>query len=283
MKSSLKIIQSLLVIAILHGPHSFAQERERSFTLAINSKYFEWPINLVVELPRGWRKSSQKYKVVYYESSRQPSNLINDYLRPFPVMTVGIDTMTGGYGTSKGGRMYHLSPTEVETISLGDKVVAVPGGTGGGPLLLKCIKEEIIPLIESRYPADSQDRTFMANSAGGLFCYYMLLQPEQPFRNIIASSPGHVNWDNDVLFMMESNLSETTESLPLNLYTTVGSEDIPAIAPPLKRFLEQISSRGYKGLNVNFQVNEGADHYTNKFVSYPMGLKWVMEQIGVEE
>lgn len=62
--------------------------------------------------------------------------------------------------------------------------------SGGGPAFLDVIASEIIPYVESRYPASSEQRTLVGHSYGGLFATYAWLTRPELFAKYIIVSPS---------------------------------------------------------------------------------------------
>jgi predicted alpha/beta superfamily hydrolase len=69
--------------------------------------------------------------------------------------------------------------------------------TGGGEKFLQFIKEELIPYVETQYPA-APYRILAGHSLGGLMALYCLLQHPDYFNAYIAISPS-LQWDENKL------------------------------------------------------------------------------------
>lgn len=272
------LLKAIGICLISFSSLAFAQRPERTIEKTIDSEFLNRPMKLHIQLPRGYFENEQKYKVVYYvDGGPQNQDLINGFLEAYTAPAERTKLITVGINTGPD-RMYFFTPTEVKNAEVSSGRI-FRGESGGGTLLLQCIQKEIIPWVESTYRADFQDRTLMGASAAGVFCFYTLLQPGQPFKNFIVCSGGHLTWDNDLLFKLESELSQSIKHFPVNIYASRGSDDHAFLIPHLDRFIEQLSSSAYEGMNLHYQVNQGADHLTNKWATYPMGLSWVLTQM----
>ncbi len=98
-------------------------------------------------------------------------------------------------GIPNTNRMRDLTPTNAEE------------GTGGGPAFLDFIENEVIPYIESNYPA-SNYRTFIGHSLGGLMVIDTLLERPDLFTNYIAIDPSMWWDDRKILAKAEGSLHD---------------------------------------------------------------------------
>lgn len=269
------IFKIFLYIALPFSSLTWAQTTEQfEWEKTVASEFLNRPIKVHIQVPPNYHNNNEKYRVVYYLDSPGTKAFINTFLaqatrsrRSEKLIAVGIDT--------SGSRPFYFSPTRRGPH---DDFKFPADETGGGPMLFKCIREEIIPMVESTFRADSNGRTLMGHSFAGFFCLFTLVQPDQPFSNIIASSPGPLFWDDNFIFREESSFSQSNKSLPVNLYTTAGSKDKSRLISSFTEFIDQLNSRGYDQLNVKFMINEGDSHVTNMWVTYVRGLSWVLKQ-----
>jgi hypothetical protein len=54
------------MLAFSLGRPACSQENEHTFEKTIDSEYLDKPIKLYIDLPRGYHRNSQKYRVVYH-------------------------------------------------------------------------------------------------------------------------------------------------------------------------------------------------------------------------
>ena len=139
--------------------------------------------------------------------------------------------------------------------------------TGGAPLFLSFICDELVPFIESAYPVAPDNRALGGYSYGGLFSLFALFERPGMFQRYFAGSPS-IHFANRVLFDMEQTFSETQTDLPARLFLTMGGlEDESGIAD-MKRMEEVLKSRNYPGLKVESQIFEGEHHAS----AYPASI-----------
>lgn len=149
-----------------------------------------------------------------------------------------------------------------------------PPGTGEAANFLAFLKEELIPLIETNYRADTSQRMLMGSSFGGLFALYTLLTEPELFSGYVAASPA-VSFGNRTIFKQEAEYADQHQDLPLKLYLSVG--ELEPLAPPVKAFINIINERGYRGLTMKTQIIAGERHASNKPEAYNRGLRFILQ------
>jgi predicted alpha/beta superfamily hydrolase len=236
-------------------------------------------------LPYNYYSEDSDFGVIYYLDCNRFYGFVNDLIhtRLFPkLITVGIDfdrTRLGGGNSYRRVRSLYLTPT-----SWG------PGGpywpdkaedTGKAQEFLKCIEKEIIPLIESEYRADPEDRTLVGHSYGGLFSLYAIFESPGLFDRVVAASPS-IPWDANFIHRLEAQYAKSKGELPIRLYTATGRlEEFPEdpMVSSLMAFGDQLKNRNYNGLSFKIEINEGENHGTNSFITYVHGLRWVFSDL----
>jgi hypothetical protein len=127
--------------------------------------------------------------------------------------------------------------------------------TGGAPIFLRSIREEIIPFIEKNYRISSSRRGLAGYSYGGLFTLYALFQAPNLFSNHLAGSP--TLWDR--LFDYEEDYATGHNDLETRLFLTVASLELELI-PRIERMFELLRSRKYPSLKLEHKIFEGEGH-----------------------
>lgn len=160
-------------------------------------------------------------------------------------------------------RTRHLAPTAVEQ-----------RGGGGAANFLGFIRDELIPFVESNYPANPEDRTLLGLSLSGLFSVYALLHHPETFSSYIAGSPA-LGWDDGVIFQYERELAKRRSSLPVKLFTSVASSEDPAVTD-VERMVETLKAN-YTGLEVTSVLLEGETHLSVVGHTMSRGLRAVFQ------
>ena len=154
--------------------------------------------DLWIYLPRSVEDehSDNIYPVVYLLDG-------NGHFRSVSGMIYQLSTVNGNkkipemivVGIPNTDRFRDLTPTHTE------------GTSGGGTAFLDFVENEVIPHVESNYPA-SQHRTFIGHSLGGLMAIEALITRPEVFTNYVAIDPS-LWWDEQsVLHRAEAALDE---------------------------------------------------------------------------
>jgi predicted alpha/beta superfamily hydrolase len=127
--------------------------------------------------------------------------------------------------------------------------------TGGAASFLEAIREEVIPFVESRYRAASDNRGLAGFSYGGLFTLYTLFHDTGLFMRYFAGSP--TMWDE--LFEYEEFYASSHDDLDARVFMTAGSNE-KKLCAAMKRMADRLSSREYPGLELETWLFEGEGH-----------------------
>lgn len=136
---------------------------------------------------------------------------------------------------------------------------------------LAFLKMELIPFIESTYPADPADRCLAGYSSGGMFTLYALLhQPDLFLRYLVGSAifdsmlPHYLSY--------EQQLAQSRTSLPVHAFFSTGElED--NIVPSFHQFIDRLKSRGYEGLHLETLIDAGENHFSTISTALSKGFK----------
>lgn len=223
---------------------------------------------LQILLPAKYQGSTKKYPVVYVMDSQWDFPLVKciygeQYYDGFipEIIVVGV---TWGGGKVLRTRDY---TTPLSSGQLPD--------VGGADKFLDFMNTELFPFIESNYRAESDNRTLMGCSLGGLFTLYTLFTHTDMFTGYAAASPA-LSWDNGILTKHEEAFSKKQLSKPVRVYMTVG--DVEGGRPYFEKFAETMKSRNYNSVRLHSKVLENTGHSGTKSETYSRGLQYVFER-----
>lgn len=221
---------------------------------------------LQILLPSKYEGSTKKYPVVYVMDSQWDFPLVKciygeQYYDGFipEIIVVGV---TWGGGKVLRSRDYVPSMN-------GDQ------GSGGADKFLDFMKTELFPFIESNYRAESDNRTLMGCSLGGLFTLYTLFTHTDMFTGYAAASPA-LGWANGALLQHEEVFSKKQLAKPVRVYMTVG--DVELGRPYFEKFAATMRSRNYTTVQVQSKVLENTGHSGTKSETYSRGLQYFFER-----
>lgn len=226
---------------------------------------------LQISLPSGYEKSNKKYPVVYLMDSQWDFPLVTSiygeqYFDGFIPEVILVGVTWGGVNPNPDSlRARDYTPTKEARLTQ----------SGGADKFLDFMKTELFPFIESNYRVDTENRSLMGCSLGGLFTIYTMFTHTEMFSGYIAASPA-VGWDNEVLYQFEKAFSKKTLTKPIRLYMTVG--DVERGRPIFEKLSNFIIKNQYPNLSAKSKVLENTGHSGTKTETYSRGLQYVFER-----
>ena len=267
---NLKSLLGFLAVAVVMNK-AYSQELKvelpgtqvLKFTSAIDTQQYILHINL----PENYGKTNKRYPVLYITDGQWffPSMYVGyggqhyDGFLP-DLILVGI-TWPDNYAGSRGR---DFTPNRVE---------GMPGSGNAGPFL-SVIKNEVIKLIDSAYRTDQNDRALYGTSLGGLFALYTLFHESTLFNRYIIISPA-LQWDNEILFKYEKKFAETNRPLNAKIFISYGEYEEPFSGNVFNRFVTQLKSRKYRGLEMESMKVARMGHSGSGTVGGIIGLQYV--------
>ncbi len=263
----------LSCFSLLFAITSFSQNNPvvipGSQTLIFTSSYVQdQAYALQVSLPASYGKTNKTYPVVYLMDSQWDFPLVTalygqQYYDGFipEVIIVGI-TWGGDHPNPDSLRARDYTPTNEKRLPQ----------SGGADAFLSVIKNEVFPLINKSYRADTADQTLMGCSLGGLFTMYTLFTHPMMFNRYIAASPAFT-WDNNVLYQYEKKYHDNPSNPKAKLFMCVGG--VETSAPAFQKLTQFLSDRHYNNLQVENRVLDNIGHSGTKGEGYERGLQSV--------
>jgi predicted alpha/beta superfamily hydrolase len=124
---------------------------------------------------------------------------------------------------------------------------------------LKVLEHELIPFIDANYRTDPSDRILMGFSLGGLFVLYTIFKNHGLFHRCFAGSPS-INWDEEFIFNLEKQFSESNQDLPIKLFISAGELKKKSMISNLARMEKLLNSRNFPGLELNTHIFKNETH-----------------------
>jgi hypothetical protein len=144
-----------------------------------------------------------------------------------------------------------------------------------GDKFFSFLTSELAPRIETTYPADTTQRTFLGHSLGGFFALYSLLDnAANPFfKKVVAASCSIGLGKDNAVFVKEAQVAQAVSDIPATLF--IGCGELVGSAPAMhQQFYNRIQSRNYPNLKVAYETYPKS-HATDPFPSFKNGLKYV--------
>lgn len=264
------------LITLLLTSTLFSQSAEVTIPGSQTKKFTSKIVNgqeyvLQISLPSGYDKSDKKYPVVYLMDSQWDFPLLTalygqQYYDGFipELIIVGI-TWGGDRPNPDSLRSRDYTPTTEQRLPQ----------SGGADKFLSVIKNEVFPLIEKTYRTDTNDRTLVGCSLGGLFTMYTLFTHPDMFNRYVAASPAFT-WDNNVLHKYEEEYHARTSNPPAKLFMCVGG--VETSVPGFEELTSFLNNRNYTNLQIESKVLENTGHSGTKGEGYARGLQFVFKR-----
>jgi len=145
----------------------------------------------------------------------------------------------------------------------------------GADKFLDFMKTELFAFIERNYRAESDNRTLMGCSLGGLLTLYTLFTHTDMFTGYAAASPA-LGWNNGALLKQEEAFSKKQNAKPVRVFMTVG--EVETDRDYFERFAETMKNRNYKNMRLQSKVLTNTGHSGTKSETYSRGLQFVFER-----
>ena len=155
-----------------------------------------------------------------------------------------------------------------------------PTPTGDAGNFLKFIKDELIPIVEKDYRADSSKRILVGHSYGGLFGLFSLFEAPDLFNTLIIGSPT-LSYGNRFTFEREESFAKEHKKLNAKIYLYVGEyeEDIKdTTMTDTLRIAAILQGRKYEGLSLVKHVFLDQNHCEVAAPGFQWGLKYALKK-----
>ena len=256
--------------------------------LIYHSTIVDQDFELSISLPSGYARTDTTYPVLFVLDANIGFGIVSNLVRILAtlhkeipeLLVVGIGYPIEGLVDWVIWRNRDLSPTSdpesdqywmarLSGATGRDDIVIV---SGGAPKFLECIREELIPFIESRYRVSTTDRALMGHSRGGLFGLYALFHHPETFARYLLSSPSN-QWDDNILFRYEQAYSDNHSDLVARVFMSFGSMEDEVSIENMYKIKALLLSRAYPNLELETHVFEDENHGSVSPGAFSRGLR----------
>jgi len=286
-------------------------------THLVRSKHVQQTFKIQVMLPPHRKGDARRYPVVYVTDANYSFDMFKsiayllqisaDDAPGFILVGIGYPSDSPFAGGLLRAREYSFPPYPEFNVK------AIPGflkkalsvGVYAGTLLAEegakdfygaedfrhFIGEELIPLIDGKYPTVRGDRTYFGHSGGGFFGLFTLFTQSDLFKNYIVSSPGllydgeapgGIKYHNyDCGMQMARTFIDSAKSLEgTRLYMSAGAEEEfePALGPwqlvsGFYQMAKVMKNAAIPGLDFMTEVFPGETHITVWPIAFIHGVQ----------
>jgi len=246
---------------------------------------------IFVALPKSYSSSDRHYPVIYQLDPFRVFGMVKEltdvFTTPYTiipeVIVVGIGY--GGEGMEARlnwvmGRTRDYTPVydsyteeRYEALIQNAGITGMDIKTGGAPLFLNFLRDELIPFVESDYRIDEDNRMLSGHSFGGLFSLYALFQAPDLFRKYFIGSPS-IYFSDELPISYERKYAESHTDLDAEVFMSVGGLETRT-ARHVGQMAELLRSRNYRSLILETKVFENESHVT----CYPASLSRALVEL----
>ncbi len=257
---------------------------ERTEMRTLHSDIVGGDYELSISLPNSYSTADTTFPVIFlldpYYVFSMVKNLTDVFTADYTIIPEMIIVGIGYGGKGKVassnwvlGRLRDYSPVRnIEKEEYFEKRLEEAGlsnvdvETGGAPLFLDFIRDELFPFIETNYRIDTNMRMLSGYSAGGLFGLYALFHDPDLFQKYFIGSPSTM-YNDGITYEYEENYASANSDLEAEVFMSAGALEIP-LAKNMEKMIEILLSRNYKSLKLESAIFDNETHVT----CYPAAL-----------
>mgnify|MGYP001462644372 CR=1 FL=1 len=256
------------------GPRAFLTDVEsRVMEARGNGRTYQ----ISVALPDGYGTEAT-WPVLYVTDANAEFGLAVETARlgAFAGEMPGLVVVGIGYPNPGQGFRASLTPRAFDLTPTCDPSASVP--TGGAPVFLSFLRDELVPLIERDFSVSRTDRGLMGHSFGGLFATYALVAGAGLFGRFVIASPS-IWWHDRSILAMEEACAASGAPMEARVFLAAGSlERTPAgvpVADDITGLAQRLHDRRYPGLEVECHSFDGEGHVSVIGAAFSRGLRAV--------
>ncbi|HLA95623.1 MAG TPA: alpha/beta hydrolase-fold protein, partial [Pyrinomonadaceae bacterium] len=249
----------LLFTAIHAQPQQVASVVHTRYT--ISSTALGEDRTILVRVPTGYERSTQRFPVVVMLDAHPPQNAV--------MASIIEDQANAGrmpemilVGIQNTDRTRDLTPTKTEREN-----------TGGGDKFLDFIQNEVLPFVEKNYRTQPY-RVFAGHSLGGLTVVYTMISRPDLFNGYIAASPV-LHWDKNFPINKSAEVFKTRKDWKKTLFIALGNE--PDYDAGFNLYKDLLKKADLKDFSYEFQHWMDEDHGSIVHRAYLAGMRKIFE------
>lgn len=220
-------------------------------SIKLESKILDMTVHLLIFLPAGYEKTQAKYPVVFsFRHYQFTSGILSWH---FPRMIL-VDFSNVNY------EYFSLYPEKNRS------------GFGSAEKMLRFIKDELVPFIDSNFRT-LHYRLLMGGSSGGIFSIYAILSEPELIDSAFAAGPMFAEFDWERVSEILEKALQNRRSHDNKLYFTAG--DQPELLPYIRLFQGLLNKYQPQGLKWKYDPAPGETHLTIGVRTFFDGLKWL--------
>lgn len=234
---------------------------------------------IVISLPNGYKNSSTNYPVLYVLDGLQNIKhtvgtvelLTESGLIP-PLIVVGIESLD---------RTKDLTPSKAgQNVHGGSGNAGIPQ-SGGAPMFLKFLSEELIPFVELNFRTHPY-RILEGHSLGGLFSVYTLVEKPDLFDAFIVEAPA-LWWNNEEMTEKATAFFKSNQELNKTVYFGIGGGDGWGMRQELIRYVDVVKKNTPKNFKWLHEEVGDEGHMASRLLLNYNGLKFLFSDLKISD
>ncbi len=237
-------------------------------SVSIHSNILDEDRTIYIHTPSGYRDGDEAYPVLYVLDGMPYLQLAAGILRYHTMFYVLPNMIVVGIPNTDRNR--DLTPTS-SNIYEGEEVDWLQN-TGGADNMLRFMKDELFPYIETNYRTQPF-RIIAGHSFGALFAVHSLLSQPELFNAYLCISTSF--WfDNNVLTRRVKSITPSIAFPNRFLYLSVGGEESSMQINANQEFVELLRKQRPEGLTWTFDYLNDEDHGSQGLKAMINGLEF---------
>lgn len=145
---------------------------------------------------------------------------------------------------------------------------------GGAPEFQSFLRDELLPMIESRYRSRTDRRIIFGQSIGGQFVLYTAQTRPGLFWGHIASNPAlHRN----LAFFLAPHWQDHDDDIRSRLFVSSGSHDDSRFRTPALAWMRHWTSADDTPWDLEATTLDGHSHFSAPPAAYRQGMTWLFD------
>lgn len=249
----MKRILFVLLFAKLYSCSSVTGPKKNAETQMIYSSVVKDSFLITIQKPDGYADTNQYKLILVADGAINLGRKVLNFCKTHPDSCKNdfIVVTISHLGDWKMKRRRDFIPSEISSNSTEE--------FGKAEAYYHFLKQEALPLIKRKIPNAIQ-HVFIGHSFTGLFSLYLSLKDSTLFHKYYAISPSC--WANyNELLKIEQDYSTKNSSLTADLKIFAGGfEVLNKVLSSTTNYYQQVKSRNYTNLKIDFEVLENETH-----------------------
>lgn len=230
---------------------------------------------IIISLPIGYKDTNADYPVLYVLDGLEnikhtvaTAELLAQSGLVSPMIIAGIESLD---------RAKDLTPSKAgEGVYGGAEGAGIPQ-SGGAPLFLKFLENELIPYLDTNFRTHPY-RILEGHSFGGLFCTFALMQQSSLFDAFIIQAPA-LWWNNQEMIEKAKTFFQANSNLNKTVYFGIGGDDGWGMRQELRKYIDIVKFNAPNNFRWKHEEVGDEDHSQARLLLNYHGLRFIFSNL----